>query len=805
MQKVNNAFDNGDIEFLYEEVKNLRISKAITEDQEQILRDKICNIQEIYDFPEEVEALSTKLKKGEYFEVVNEIIKRAREKGIFHTVIVPDSSKKILGIKMIPYKATVDPGDIYEDEKNVSGSNDERKERGDIGKRENSSINDRLRDIERMMTKINERKEKSFDDMQTGVETERKMPAVEEKVTTARGKLLKSQQMMEEIKRVQEISNLDFPVNVVSFGSKQQAENVLKKDEKNIEFMHRRLKEWTASEVKNDPISFISDVLNNINRQIELKREIKLPKRALGVVFQLLQREYSKNEEYSDRKSNRDILDEARENLLGGDVEKILNELKNAEDLFRIDSIFRAYIKGSGVGDGKKSTEGEIGDTILLGDSKKGDGTFVDNKVSDNKKEFYFGGEIPLSEIIRTGAKGKNKKAEGSGKKLNIIGTTPLTENVFGDNEPNVGVNKVVRGGTIPVGEGNEIKETSSFRNSELLEKKRNDIIRMQDALKNIPLSDNGIKAEDVARYSGSIEDKGEKSDNIEKLGVEGEGAESGKLFNEGDELRLEAKQIYFEMIRDLVDLDIKIEDIKKERIRQERVSVRLGIRKSKESELENEYRKTQDDYRNLRKKIVEKSGLGEDEIDEKIISMRRELGQMKSRFNKEKAGEYIQHLKKIVEYQKDSLPEKKKILFEKIVTTIKDKRAQIIISALLLGISIAIPATGGASWLTHGIVSGFLPEELGMPLKYLGTATGGYLFGNDLKPMLEARKLKIVEIEKRIVEKINNFVYPKVNSINDFSVDDDYVIKNATFFNKFQKLEAKNNFIKAKKQIIES
>ncbi|MFA5080605.1 MAG: hypothetical protein WC472_03220 [Candidatus Paceibacterota bacterium] len=750
MKEINIAFDEGDIIFLYDELERLRISKVITKNQEQNLRNKVCSIEKVYESPEEFEEVLKKVRNGKYREAVDDVIAKAKEKGIFYTVIVPGSPKESSEVKMIPYNKS-----------NVISKRDETKNHIAPENIAEIPINERLRDIQRMMDEINRLEKPNSDD---GIIGENKKD---------------QEKFREENKNIpikhnpiNEITNLNEDVRVVSFGREK---NVSEKEP--AEIPHRNLKEWSSFEVRNDPCSFIGDVLNNINLQLKRKRELKLPSQALGIVLQLLQREYSKLE-YDNPEKNRSILEEARRNLLGDDVDKIINELKNAENLFRIDNIFKEYIK---------------------------DNEIFSNEARENKsgnvfkdKSILNGREDSLRAIIEETRKKQEeikKLIESQQSKIptaSVKGAEEIMQKKTFQNDGQKSDNKKTDVGK----NGDVVLEIKKSVNPELFEKTKSDIIEKRNALDNIFLPDEGISKEDMADYFSSSNTEG----NIGKTIPE----KSGESINE-KKLEEENSKVYLEMIRNLVDLDMKTEEIKRRRIKQEGISVRLRIKESKKSELENEYKKTQNNYRELREEFMKKSGLEEEKVDEKIISMRQELEQRKSKFNKEKAEEYIHHLKKIIEYQKDSLPEKKKIVFEKIITTIKDKRFQIVISALILGISITVPETGGASWLTNGLVSGFLPEELGLPLKYAGTAAGGYLFGDALKSILETRKFKIAEIEKKIVEKISNFVYPKVNTINDFTVDDSYVIRSATFFDKFQKLEVKNNFIKTKKQIRES
>ncbi|MDD5639588.1 MAG: hypothetical protein PHR47_02160 [Candidatus Pacebacteria bacterium] len=748
MKKINIAFDKKDVVFLYGELEKLRIAKEITEEQEEKLRKEICNIEEIYETSEEFEETLEKVRKGKYREAVDDVIAKAKEKGIFYTVKILDASAENQKIKMIPYKKQYNKqSDVISDKKDTA--NYETDKRSKQNERENdntvSSVESRLRDIQRMMNEIN--------------------------------RLNKPENDRDERKEVNEITNLDEGVNIVSFGKKK--EEAITSEEKNSEILHRNLKEWSSSEIKDDPCSFIGDVLNNITLQLKRKKELRLPNRALGIVFQLLQREYSKAE-YDDFERNKNILDEARKNLLGNDVDKIISELKNAESLFRIDNIFKEYIKDNKIFNNKERKEDEIAP-----------------KEIEDKKETILQREDSLRDIVEETRKKKEairELIESQQDKIPIASTENAKKSI--QEKPFQAYEQKPSNKKPDIVKDNAVFETKKPIDSELFEKTKKDVIEKISDLNDIVLPGEGISKRDMADYSSkfNVEDSTGKTT-----------AKKPKEEILTKEKPEENHKIYFEMVQNLVDLDMKAEDIKRKRIKQESISVRWGIKESKESELANEYKKTQSNYRKLREEFMKKSGLKEEEVDEKIISMRQELEQRRSRFNKEKAEEYIQHLKKIVEYQKDSLPEKKKAVFEKMATIIKDKKFQIIVSALILGISITVPETGGASWLTHGLVSGFLPAELGLPLKYAGTATGGYLFGDALKSILQTRKLKITEVEKKIVEKISNFVYPKVNSINDFSIDDDYVIKSATFFDKFKKLEIKSNFIETKRQIRES
>lgn len=101
---------------------------------------------------------------------------------------------------------------------------------------------------------------------------------------------------------------------------------------------------------------------------------------------------------------------------------------------------------------------------------------------------------------------------------------------------------------------------------------------------------------------------------------------------------------------------------------------------------------------------------------------------------------------RKEIEEKKENLNPEEKTLFKKITAIAKNKKTQLIIGAALLGISIAIPPVGGAAWLTGGLVSGFLPAEIGVATKVLGGAAGGFL----MKKFIEKRKAAQEEKDKK-------------------------------------------------------
>jgi hypothetical protein len=88
----------------------------------------------------------------------------------------------------------------------------------------------------------------------------------------------------------------------------------------------------------------------------------------------------------------------------------------------------------------------------------------------------------------------------------------------------------------------------------------------------------------------------------------------------------------------------------------------------------------------------------------------------------------HIRSKKVEVEEKAENLGKNKKGLFKKLIGIAKNKKAQIVIGAAILGLSIVVPPVGGAAFLTGGAISGFLPVELGISTKVLGGAAGGFL-----------------------------------------------------------------------------
>ncbi|GMX59139.1 MAG: hypothetical protein MNSN_01340 [Minisyncoccus archaeiphilus] len=88
----------------------------------------------------------------------------------------------------------------------------------------------------------------------------------------------------------------------------------------------------------------------------------------------------------------------------------------------------------------------------------------------------------------------------------------------------------------------------------------------------------------------------------------------------------------------------------------------------------------------------------------------------------------HIRSKKVEIEEKAENLGKNKKGLFKKLIGIAKNKKAQIVIGAAILGLSIVVPPVGGAAFLTGGAISGFLPVELGISTKVLGGAAGGFL-----------------------------------------------------------------------------
>ncbi|MFA6252022.1 MAG: hypothetical protein WCX74_01325 [Candidatus Paceibacterota bacterium] len=243
----------------------------------------------------------------------------------------------------------------------------------------------------------------------------------------------------------------------------------------------------------------------------------------------------------------------------------------------------------------------------------------------------------------------------------------------------------------------------------------------------------------------------------------------------------------YIEIVKDLVRMKLKMKEIGREVKKKEGVLRRLRIDDGKDTMLDSEYMNIEKEYRELMKTLLAEGADGE-EIEEKVGSMCNELEKRNARFTHEKAEEYIQHLKKIVEYQKELLPKGKRELYKKLVAFIENEKARIMIGAMILGIPMAVPKNGKVKWLTEGDKS--LLAELGVPLK----STSGAYLESVYKKILEVRETAHERIEK-IVEgddkiRASGPVFRQAQTVGFFN---DYSVK------------PKNNFLETKKQILES
>lgn len=113
----------------------------------------------------------------------------------------------------------------------------------------------------------------------------------------------------------------------------------------------------------------------------------------------------------------------------------------------------------------------------------------------------------------------------------------------------------------------------------------------------------------------------------------------------------------------------------------------------------------------------------------------------------------YIALKKTDTEGMVENLGSNKKGLFKRLIEISKNKKTQVVIGAAILGLSLAVPPVGGAAFLTGGAISGFLPVGLGIPLKVLGGATGGFL----LRKIIERRKSSVQEIEFEMMPELED------------------------------------------------
>jgi hypothetical protein len=131
----------------------------------------------------------------------------------------------------------------------------------------------------------------------------------------------------------------------------------------------------------------------------------------------------------------------------------------------------------------------------------------------------------------------------------------------------------------------------------------------------------------------------------------------------------------------------------------------------------------------------------------------------------KEKVLSFLKRKKLETEQKAESLSPEKKTLLKKITDIAKNKKVQVaVVGAILLGISVTVPPVGGAAWLTHGLVSGFLPAEYGLGLIYTGIASGAGLMGASGAGSEILRKI----IEKRNGKKDETQEAEKENSTED-------------------------------------
>lgn len=252
-------------------------------------------------------------------------------------------------------------------------------------------------------------------------------------------------------------------------------------------------------------------------------------------------------------------------------------------------------------------------------------------------------------------------------------------------------------------------------------------------------------------------------------------------------EISNEERAEYLKMIKGLISLAMEMDKIRDERIKNLKI---FGLEaKRNDLKLENEYKDTEKEYNNLKQELIKKSNFNNEEIDGKIYFLKDELNEMNANFNKEKAEEYIAHLRKIIDYQKDYLFPEKKDCFEKIFWAAKDQKIEIL-SSLLIGFSID---DLGADWLIYG-KNQLIDKESGDDIGFL------------ILSMLKLRKERIEELEEKIgrqniwLKDIDNNLEID-NKLTDKLIDKRIISVN---FNMFQRLKVKNNFLEVKKRIKE-
>ncbi|MCK9578678.1 hypothetical protein M0R01_04305 [bacterium] len=682
MKEINSAFDIGDYEYVIKEFGLLKEKNGVREEENTYLQENRKEVMEILDkYPEVAEEVLEAMKKGNYRDVVDILLNKLEESGIPRSV------------RFIKEKS--------------SPSQKKENSKSSITNTKGGDSNDTYSKLSNVQTMLAEMRA-----MNSNHENEEE--------------IVKNEQR----DKVQDLHNGGEKVKVINFGGKDKKKDASPKN----------LKEWNPVSVKENPVGFITEILDNIQLQIKNKREIVLPRKALGVVVKLLERELDSTIEEDAR-----IINSAKNAFEGDDMDSILMELHLAQDFFRVDKVFKDFYKE------KKDTT--ISATPI-------------NPVDSIAKK-------PTEKITEKNTKTSEDIYENEYEKLanDIKEIREKISNTDGDYT--ISDFMTMRKSKAKEGIGSEVYSKSN--RDGLNRDNFNRAVEKPSISENASL--NNVK--NNQRIERKIEAKGDIVTDTNK-----------------EKSRQPASRV-----KDMLGMVARMEELRKEQIKKIKISERLGIENIGNVEIDKDYLATEQKFKKMKADFSSDYNMDIKEVDERVETLNQEIKERRSAFNKEKASEYMQHLKKIVEYQKESLPENKKILFEKMVSVAKNKRAQVIVGAIILGISVVIPEAGGIAWLTGGLVKGILPADLGIHFKVIGGTIGGYV----AKEGLETIYTKLLDYKGKVVKKVENIldeniVDDKIKKTANFSK-----AKSVGFFNDFDTLEVKNNFIEVKKQIIES
>ncbi|MFZ3054750.1 MAG: hypothetical protein WA091_02100, partial [Minisyncoccales bacterium] len=240
------------------------------------------------------------------------------------------------------------------------------------------------------------------------------------------------------------------------------------------------------------------------------------------------------------------------------------------------------------------------------------------------------------------------------------------------------------------------------------------------------------------------------KEEDIEPFQEKNEKKNEVRLEKEANEEKKEptVSEKIKEAVDNLRSLSNRKDSLLAQKERQKELAKKMGIKGENDSQVEKELEEVDGEYQEALEIVKVLTGKSEEEIMEEYLDKKREVLENTPEEKVEKINEKIDKIEEVLKEKEQVLSPEKKSLSEKMFERIgiKDKRAQLLIKAALVGSMIALPVAGVAVGGIYGLGlgqfilgQGFLPAAFGDMMNLGVAAAGGGVMSKLLR---EAREL---------------------------------------------------------------